>query len=249
MPLISLVQQNCQKARFADNLASTARFVSQTDADIVCFPEMSLTGYLDPVRHAESVLRLDSAEVRDFCALSTGRTLVAGIVEHNPAGNPFITQIVATDGKLAGAYRKVNVAPDERDMFGAGSERPIFTAAGVRFGIAVCYDVGHGDLFDAYAGAGADLVLLAAAPGLYGEQETRDWGSGFQWWRGECRRHLADSANRNGIWIGVATQSGRTVDEDFPGGGYLFAPDGSVAAETPDHTEQALTVSVETRRP
>jgi predicted amidohydrolase len=249
VPLISLVQQNCQKGRFADNLARAAKFVSETDADIVCFPEMSLTGYLDPVWQAESVLRLDSPQVRDFCRLSAGRTLIAGIVEHHPAGKPFITQIVATDGKLAGAYRKVNVAPDEQDMFDAGSERPVFTAAGVRFGIAVCYDVGHGDLFDAYAQAGADLVLLAAAPGLYGAQETRDWRSGFQWWRGECRRHLADSANRNGIWIGVATQSGRTVDEDFPGGGYLFAPDGSLVAETPDHTEQMLTVSVETRRP
>ncbi|WP_163511699.1 carbon-nitrogen hydrolase family protein [Fodinicola acaciae] len=168
MPLIrlSLVQQHCQKARFADNLASTAKFAAGTDADIVCFPEMSLTGYLDPAVHADSVLDLDSAQVRQFCALSAGRTLIAGIVEHNSAGKPFITQIVATDGKLAGVYRKINVAPDEEDAFAAGSERPVFEAAGVRFGIAVCYDVGHGDLFDAYGQAGAELVLLAAAPGL-----------------------------------------------------------------------------------
>ncbi|WP_163572385.1 carbon-nitrogen hydrolase family protein [Fodinicola feengrottensis] len=95
-------------------------------------------------------------------------------------------------------------------------------------------DIGHGDLFDAYARAGAQLVLLAAAPGLYGEQETRDWDSGFQWWRSECQRHLASSASRNGLWIGVCTQAGRTVDEDFPGGGYLFDPAGTLVAESAD---------------
>jgi hypothetical protein len=32
----------------------------------------------------------------------------------------------------------------------------------------------------------------------------------------------------------VATAAGRTVDEDFPGGGYLFAPDGTRVYATKD---------------
>ena len=39
---------------------------------------------------------------------------------------------------------------------------------------------------------------------------------------------------KHGIWIAVATQAGRTVDEDFPGGGYVFAPDGRQVYTTPD---------------
>ena len=37
-----------------------------------------------------------------------------------------------------------------------------------------------------------------------------------------------------GLWIAVATQAGRTVDEDFPGGAYVFAPDGRRVHATPD---------------
>jgi predicted amidohydrolase len=244
VPLIRIatVQQNCPKGEVAQNLAATTAYIRDTAADIICFPEMSLTGYLDPVAQADAMLTLDSPEVRDFCALTADRpvTAVAGLVERNPHGRPFITQIVATGGKLLGAYRKVNVAPDETESFSTGSDTPVFFGAGIRFGIAVCYDVGHPELFDAYAQAGAQLVVLAAAPGLYGDQASRDWDSGFQWWRTGCRTHLAKSARRNGLWIAVATQAGRTVDEDFPGGGYLFNPDGEVIAETADHTEQIL---------
>ncbi len=42
---------------------------------------------------------------------------------------------------------------------------------------------------------------------------------------------------REGIlrkYAGVATQAGRTIDEDFPGGGFLFAPDGTRVFATPD---------------
>jgi hypothetical protein len=44
--------------------------------------------------------------------------------------------------------------------------------------------VGHGDLFAEYARLGARLVLVGAAPGLYGSQEGRDWRSECDWWRG-----------------------------------------------------------------
>ena len=41
---------------------------------------------------------------------------------------------------------------------------------------------------------------------------------------------LGRYARDDGVHIAVATQAGRTVDEDFPGGGYLFAPDGACIA-------------------
>jgi hypothetical protein len=81
------------------------------------------------------------------------------------------------------------------------------------------------------------VVFEIAAPGLYGQQATRDWRSGYEWWRGECHKYLAGYARDFGLWIAVATQAGRTVDEDFPGGGYLFQPDGRCVYETADWSE------------
>ncbi len=47
------------------------------------------------------------------------------------------------------------------------------------------------------------------------------------------------------LWIPVCTQAGRTVDEDFPGGGSLFAPDGTCVYETPDWGVEVCYVEID----
>ncbi len=46
------------------------------------------------------------------------------------------------------------------------------------------------------------------------------------------------------------TQAGRTVDEDFPGGGYVFSPTGERVYATPDDQPGAvyLELNFETRQ-
>ncbi len=92
------------------------------------------------------------------------------------------------------------------------------------------------------------MVFELAAPGLYGEQATRNWQSGFAWWEGECQSYLSRYARQYGLWIAVATQAGRTVDEDFPGGGYLFAPDGRRLYATPDGSPGVVYLGLDLER-
>lgn len=73
---------------------------------------------------------------------------------------------------------------------------------------------------------GAQIVFELATPGLYADQTTRDWQSSYAWWEGECRMKPGAYAREHGLWIAAAAPAGRTIDEDFPGGGYLFAPGG-----------------------
>lgn len=242
---IALVQMNCPKGEIDSNLAKSAEYINQAQArkiDIICFPEMSITGYIDPVKMPESVLSLESDQVHQFCELTKNNKLTAlgGIVERNPNGKPFITQIVATAGKLQGYYRKVNVAEDEMSSFAPGVITPIFEHSSVPFGVVICADVGHSKSFADYAKLGADIIFAASAPGLYGSQDTRNWESGFDWWRNECQKNLSKFSKANGIYIAVATQAGRTQDEDFPGGGYVFDRKGNLIASTPDWHEGIL---------
>jgi predicted amidohydrolase len=218
---VSLVQMRCEKCAIDANLAATSYYVAQA-------PEMSITGYVDPRQHPEALLRLEGPEVAQVVEMTRGRpiTVLAGLVEANPAGKPYITQIVARDGDLLGCYRKVTIEDEEVDWFATGDVVPVFAHQGLTFGVAICADIGNPQVFAACARQGARVVFEVAAPGLYGEQDTRDWDAGFQWWRGMCETHLGAYASEHGTWIAVATQAGRTVDEDFPGGGYVFAPDG-----------------------
>lgn len=121
---------------------------------------------------------------------------------------------------------------------------PIFDHQQTPFGLAICADIGSPQVFADSARQGAKIIFECAAPGLYGEQATRNWQSGFAWWRGACHANLGQYARDNGIYIAVATQAGRTVDEDFPGGGYLFAPDGACIAATADWAEGVLYATI-----
>src|SRR5262249_45147603 len=161
-------------------------------------------------------------------------------VEENPAGKPFITQIVARDGALLAVYRKRTIIEEEAEWFAAGTEPAVFAHPLACCGLAVCADIESPAVFADAAKLGARIVFEAAARGLYGGEATRDWRSGFDWWRGEFMMKLGRYARANGIFIAVATQAGRTMNEDFPGGGYLFGSDGRLLAASEDWSEGVL---------
>ena len=52
-------------------------------------------------------------------------------------------------------------------------------------------------------------------------------------------------AKEYGYWIAAATQAGRTIDEDFPGGGYLSAPGGERVCATKDWSEGAMYLEID----
>jgi predicted amidohydrolase len=156
----------------------------------------------------------------------------------------FTTQIIAHSGKVLGIYRKQTIAEDEVNWFAPGSGTTVFHHPKVVFGLSICADIGTPELFSKQASLGAQIVFEAAAPGLYGSQTTRDWLSGYQWWQNECHSKLGRYALDNSIYIAVATQAGRTIDEDFPEGGYVFGPDGTCLSTTSDWSEGVLYITL-----
>ena len=247
---IGLIQMFCEKAAIAENLERTAGYIAEAaarDVDVIGFPEMSITGYVDPTRQPEAIIRLDGPEVAQVMEMTRGLslTVLAGLIEENPGGKPFITQVAIHDGELLGFYRKRRIEDEEVEWFSPGDVVPVFDHGDLTFGVAICADLGSHEVFEACARQGVQIVFELAAPGLYGEQATRDWRSGFEWWEGECEKYLGQYTQEYGIWVAVATQAGRTVDEDFPGGGYVFAPDGRRLFATPDWSAGAVYLEID----
>jgi predicted amidohydrolase len=247
---IALIQQFCEKAAIRQNLDSLSRHLAAAlvdKIDIAAFPEMSITGYADPTRYPDAVIRLDGPEMADFLRRTRAfpGTVLAGFIEENPGKKPFITQVAARQGELTGVYRKVTVKDEETLWFSPGESVPVFQHAGLTFGISICADIGNPLVFAECRRQGAQVVFELAAPGLYGEQASRNWQSGYAWWEGECRTLLGAYARQHGIWMAAATQAGRTIDEDFPGGGYLFAPDGQRLFATKDWSPCAVHLEID----
>jgi predicted amidohydrolase len=247
---IGLIQMFCEKAAIAENLERTAHYIKEAAArgvDVIGFPEMSITGYADPTKQSKAIIRLDGPEVAQVIEMTCGLllTVLAGLIEENPGAKPFITQVAIRDGKLLGFYRKRRIEDEEVAWFSPGDVVPVFTHGDLTFGIAICADIGGHEVFEACARQGAQVVFELAAPGLYGEQATRDWRAGFEWWEGECQKYLTQYTQEYGIWVAVATQAGLTVDEDFPGGGYVFAPGGKRLFATPDWSVGAVYLNID----
>ena len=250
---LGLVQMHCEMGAVSENLRATIGYVRAAAArgvDILAFPEASLSGYADPARYPHAVLSLDEPKISYLLAMTRGSpmTVLAGLLEKNPGGKPFITQAVVRNGELIGAYRKMTLPQNETDpdnWYATGDEVRVFHHRGLTFGVAICADLGNEAVYAELARRGAQVVFEVAAPGLYGDQATRNWELGHAWWRGECAKYLARYAQEHGIWVAVATQAGRTVDEDFPGGAYVFAPDGRCLYATPDWSPRAVYLDID----
>jgi predicted amidohydrolase len=237
---IGLVQMRSEKGVIDYNLKAISGYIKEADkrgVDILGLPEASITGYINPLKYPQAVINTDGPEVDTLLRMTRGLNpvVLAGLIEKNPAGKPFISHIVVHDGKVTGLYRKRRLggSPDT-EWFSRGRETTAFNFKELKYGITICADIGGENIFAEYTRQGAQIIFELAAPGLYGEQSARDWQRGYKWWERVCRRHFEKLTKKYGIWIAVATQAGRTKDEDFPGGGYVFNPDGQRVYATKD---------------
>jgi len=247
---IGLVQMRCEKGAITENLAGISAYITEAEElgiDILGFPEASLTGYTDPNKYPESVILSSGEEIKAVAKLTEGLnlTVLVGFIEQNPNGLPFVAQAVIKAGEVTGRYRKRTNIDEDADWFSVGKVIPLYKHGELDYGISICSDITDEEIFSESARRGAKIVFELAAPGLYGEQATRDWRGGYEWWEGTCREKLGGYAKKYGLWIAVASQAGRTVDEDFPGGGYLFAPDGKRVYATKDWQPGAVYLGID----
>ena len=239
----------CEKGDLAENLAAHIEVLAEARAAecmLAVFPEMSLTGSVDPAHCPEQRVALDDPAV---CALAAataelGVAAVFGIAEKTHDDKSFITQAFAEQGSVQGMQRKRHLGEGE-EAFDVADDDTVFVLDGTRFAIAICAE-SHVDRPFAHARAvGAELVCFSAAPGLDERRTTpEEWRAGWDWWfaagLGDAQRH----ARERGLWIAIATQAGSTIDEDFPGLAALVSPRGEVVMQLPDWNPGNLVVDV-----
>lgn len=231
----------CPKGEIKPNLVRHHELLEQgtgAGCDLVLLPEMSLTGYLP-----SGAISLAHPAVTELVGVTErGPALCFGLVEDSaPGRTPYITQVLAADGRVAAVHRKAGLGEGEAEQFMAGRPSGLLSVAGVPISLAVCAEIGTKPPYQLES----TVVLAPAAPGLYGDRRHTDeaWRSGFDWWRSS----VVDDARRllgPGQWLAVSTQAGATVDEDFPGWAALVGSGGQVVAELPDWREGSLVVDV-----
>jgi predicted amidohydrolase len=130
-----------QKGDLDGNLARHLAVLEQARAqgcELAVFPELSLTGSVDPRARPGRALPVDSEPVRALLAATwrTGVAAVFGIAER--AGPAFhIAQLYGHDGRLGGVYRKRHLGEGE-EGYQPGEAPGVFQLGAARFGITLC---------------------------------------------------------------------------------------------------------------
>ncbi|MTD15311.1 hydrolase [Nakamurella sp. YIM 132087] len=159
----------------ADNagyLVAAAARAADAGADMLLAPEGSLVAFLtDPQAPARAAQPADGPFGQALLAASSehGITVVAGTFVPDPeSGRVRNTLLAAAGGELVARYDKVHLYDAfsylESDTVAPGrSAPPVIEVAGVRVGLATCYDLRFPELFRLLAADGAQVLALASA--------------------------------------------------------------------------------------
>jgi predicted amidohydrolase len=134
------------KANLEDVICKIRRG-KENGAQLIAFPELALTGYFVANRYHEAALRLDSREIQELAAATKGTAAVVGFIEESPAMNFYNSALVAIDGQIVFAYRKLNLPNygvfEERKYFAPGKRVPVFKLQDMTLAVLICNDMWH----------------------------------------------------------------------------------------------------------
>ncbi|GAB4349428.1 MAG: nitrilase family protein [Candidatus Abyssubacteria bacterium] len=221
------------------NLAKMGRLVKEAakqGAEIVCFPELSVTGYAlrDEVRALSEPVPGPSAEAVSGMARDNGVAVIAGMLERTERGNAAVTQIVALPSGKVGKYRKVHLSPGEKDLFEAGNDAPVFQMGRTTFGMQLCYDAHFPELSAVMALKGAEVLFMSHASPAPESSEAK---------RARWLRYLSTRAYDNSVFVVACNQTGNGgAGLSFTGVAMIIDPRGEVIAETAGD-EEAMVVA------
>jgi predicted amidohydrolase len=116
---------------------------AEREADVICFPECFVPGYRGPgksipppdpafLERVWSKVARAAAEASVAVVLGTERVVDRGL--------RISALVVDREGTILGFQDKVQLDPSEEGTYSPGSERRLFEAGGLRFGVSICHE-------------------------------------------------------------------------------------------------------------
>jgi predicted amidohydrolase len=212
-------QANIQKY---EELALKAK---SQNADLIIFPEMSLTGYVvkDQIYELSEQISGPSIEKVEAIAKKTGLHIIFGMPELSQKTKATIynTAVLISPKGYIGKYHKMYLPThsvfEEKRYFRPGYQPAVFDTDIGKIGLTICYDVFFPETFRLTRLNGAQLIVcISASPAMrknYFEILT------------------AARAIENTAYLAYVNLSGVQENLQFWGGSRLVSPTGEVIAK------------------
>ncbi|HDP80312.1 MAG TPA: acyltransferase [Spirochaetes bacterium] len=217
------------------NLEKAVAFVRKTDADLIVFPELFLSGYTfaSPGEAAACSFSPDDGTIDTL--LEAGREKNIGICggyAERDGKLLYNSSFFLADGKVLANYRKVHLFYHEKEFFTPGDRGfGVFDFRGVAMGMMICFDW-------VFPEAARSLALKGAQVVLHPSNLVLPY----------CQRAMYARALENRVFIVTVNRVGREVnglfDNTFTGGSQLVSPRGEYLVEMNATEEYAETAAI-----
>jgi predicted amidohydrolase len=213
-------------------------------AELVLFPELSLTGYQLRDLVPDVAQNGRSAEFRRLVRASRGLCLGFGFVEESADHRFFNSYAFCQDGRLLHVHRKVYLPTyglfEEGRLYAAGEHVRAFDARPGRLGVVICEDLWHPSVLYVLSQDGAEFVIAAAASPLRGADVGEEHANVDVW-----ATALKMYSQLFGCFVVLVNRVGFEDGLSFWGGSRVLAPGGRSCFEAPLLEEGVFTCEID----
>lgn len=215
------------------NLDDHLRLVDEVAdrADLVLFPELSLTGYFLRDQVADVALTPGDELLAPLVERSRKVSIAFGFVERTRHGRLYNALAFLEDGRFLGIHRKVHLVSyglfDETRDFAAGERFEIVESRHGRFGPLLCEDLWHMPSAYTHFLNDAEALLVSSASPLRGVETPGPGLASQRTWN----TLLEAAALLTRTWVGFASRVGWEDGVGFGGGSCILDPSARRVAE------------------
>ena len=226
------------------DLAGNARLITgrieearAAHADVVCFPELALTGYPpEDLVLKPAFVRDNLKHLQTVVDASEGISVVVGFVDED--GEIFNAAAFIRDREVKAVYHKVFLPNygvfDEERYFAVGHRCPIIEQNGIRIGLTVCEDCWYPAGPMAWqAEHGAEVLInINGSPFHAGKRIERE-------------KMVAERATDYGAYVVYVNTVGGQDELVFDGNSVVIDPRGNVLAHAASFQEELLVCDID----
>jgi predicted amidohydrolase len=225
---VAIAQINPKLGDLGSNLIlyeESIRAASRERAELLLFPELSLTGYMLRDTVPQVALTLDAPEIKKLRELSRLVPFVAGLVEESADHRFFNAAVYFEAGEILHVHRKVYLPTygmfDEQRYFARGDRIRAFNSKFGRIAILICEDLWHPSTIYLAALDGALAVLCPSSSPLRGIVDDQPQDDNARYWE-MINRAYAETfslfivyGNRSGFEDGIGFWGGSEIIDPF----------------------------------
>tara|TARA_R110002167_G_scaffold328783_1_gene535309 strand:+ start:1524 stop:2768 length:1245 start_codon:yes stop_codon:yes gene_type:complete len=163
---ICIAQTKSEKGKVQENIQNHLRIVERvikSNADLIIFPELSITNY-EPDLAKEFATDIENSIFNPFQELSDHNKITIGIgMPTNSTGGVNISMLIFQPNEKRVVYSKQMLHSDELSYFVCGNDQVILDIKGKKIAIGICFETLQLEHFLNTNRKGADIYIASVA--------------------------------------------------------------------------------------